>query len=81
MTFIHKRSIPTGFWSFLFRKFSLKFIYFLCLQVFINFAKDQTDLLDDELPSQPSKKKSSSFKKSMFICVDTILCVFMNSVV
>lgn len=49
--------------------------------MFINFAKDQTDLLDDELPSQPSKKKSSSFKKSMFICVDTILCVFMNSVV
>nr|XP_034311883.1 phospholipid-transporting ATPase ABCA1-like [Crassostrea gigas] len=35
-------------------------------QVFINFAKDQTDLLDDELSSQPSKKKSSSFKKSVY---------------
>lgn len=35
-------------------------------QVFINFAKDQTDLLDDELPAQSSRKKSSSFKKSVY---------------
>ncbi|XP_062578503.1 ATP-binding cassette sub-family A member 7-like [Saccostrea cucullata] len=32
-------------------------------QVFINFAKDQTDLLDDEIPDQSRRKKSSSFKK------------------
>ncbi|XP_078319655.1 phospholipid-transporting ATPase ABCA1-like isoform X1 [Crassostrea virginica] len=35
-------------------------------QVFINFAKDQTDLLDDELPVQGSSKKKSSFKKSVY---------------
>lgn len=34
--------------------------------MFINFAKDQTDLLDDELPVQGSSKKKSSFKKSEY---------------
>lgn len=48
--------------------------------MFINFAKDQTDLLDDELPAQSSRKKSSSFKKSMFTCVYTyLICISMNS--